>query len=76
MSRSTENDDVLSRIKNPVLITHGDKDQIISLEMAKYNASKIPHSQFSLYSEVGHSPFWENSEKFNSEIRSFVSSLR
>lgn len=75
MSRSVENDDVLSRIKKPVLITHGDKDQIISLEMAKYNASKIPHSQISLYPEVGHSPFWENSEKFNSEIRSFMYSL-
>ncbi len=75
MSRSVENDDVLSRIKKPVLITHGDKDQIILIEMAKYNASKIPHSQISLHAEVGRSPFWEDPERFNSEVYGFVSSL-
>ena len=70
-----ENDDVVTQIKKPVLITHGEKDAIVPLETAKYHESKISHAQVSYYPDVGHAPFWENPERFNVEMRSFVTSL-
>ena len=73
--RTIENDDVLSKLSKPVLITHGEKDEVVLIEMAKHNASIISHTQVSYYPDTGHSPFWENPERFNSEIRSFLISL-
>jgi pimeloyl-ACP methyl ester carboxylesterase len=74
-SRTIENDGILAQIKKPVLITHGEKDAIVLLEMAKYHESKISHAHVSYYPDVGHAPFLENPERFNAEIRSFVTSL-
>ncbi len=73
--RAIENDDILSQISKPVLITHGEDDEIVLLEMAKYHKEKISHAQSSYYPSSGHAPFWEYSERFNAEIRSFAASL-
>jgi len=74
-ARSLEHDDILAQIKKPLLITHGEDDAILSLEMANYHASRIKHAKVSYYPSVGHSPFWENPERFNSELRAFIESL-
>jgi len=58
-----------------VLLTHGEKDALVLREMAEYHKARIPHAQVSFYPGVGHSPFWENTERFNAELRSFVTSL-
>ena len=73
--RTIENDDILAQISKPVLITHGEDDAIVLLEMAKYNETKISQAQISYYPDAGHATFWENPERFNAEIRSFVTSL-
>lgn len=73
--RNIENDDLLVEITKPVLLTHGEGDRIVLPTMAKYHASKIKHARASYYLNVGHMPFWENAERFNSEVRSFVTSL-
>lgn len=75
MSRSIANDDLLSILKKPFLITHGIQDQVILLRHAQYNASKLAHVKTSFYEETGHNPFWENPERFNRELRDFVNSL-
>ncbi len=73
--RLVENDDVLAKIQKPVLLTHGEKDALVLTDMAEYHKERIGHAQVSYYPNVGHTPFWENSERFNSELRSFVESL-
>lgn len=73
--RMLENDDVLAQIKKPVLLTHGENDGLVKTDMANYHKEKISHAQVSFYPNVGHTPFWENSERFNSELRSFVNAL-
>ena len=72
LQRSVDNDDVISNLKIPVLITHGDKDTSVLLSMANHNHSLIPGSQISVYKETGHAPFYENPEKFNLELARFV----
>ena len=74
-SRAIENDDILSQITKPTLITHGNEDEIVLLKMAKYHASKISQAQVSYYPGTGHAPFWEKPGRFNTEMRSFVNSL-
>lgn len=75
MSRSISNHDLLETIQKPVLITHGIEDQIVLLSHAQYNAEKLRNVTASYYEEVGHNPFWENSSRFNHELRDFVISL-
>ena len=73
--RTIENDDIIAQISKPVLITHGEDDAIVLLEMAKFHETKISQAQISYYPGAGHATFWENPERFNAEIRSFVTSL-
>ncbi|RTZ95110.1 MAG: alpha/beta hydrolase [Deltaproteobacteria bacterium] len=73
--RTIENDDILAQINKPTLITHGEDDAIVLLEMGKYHENRISQAQASYYPGSGHATFWENPERFNTEIRSFVNSL-
>jgi non-heme chloroperoxidase len=70
--RDVNNEDLLAKIRKPVLITHGQKDSIIVSEAAKNVAGLIKHAKVSLYDEVGHMPFWEASPRFNRELRAFA----
>ena len=72
LQRSVDNDDIVSNLKTPTLITHGDKDTSVLLSMAKHNHSLIPESQLSVYKETGHAPFYEKPERFNLELARFV----
>jgi pimeloyl-ACP methyl ester carboxylesterase len=75
LSRNLDNDDLLAKLRKPVLITHGVDDAIVLLNMARHNAERIPHAQTSYYPNVGHAPFWEDAERFNRELRAFVSAV-
>jgi non-heme chloroperoxidase len=70
--RIIENDRLLSQMRKPVLITHGMEDRVIFYTLALRNAQFISHARTSFYSQTGHSPFWENPDRFNSELRYFV----
>jgi len=63
---------VMSKLTIPVLVTHGAADKVAKLDMAKYTASVIPGAKLSVYDGVGHSPFYEDTERFNSELAAFV----
>jgi non-heme chloroperoxidase len=73
-SRSLENDDLLPRLRQSVLITHGQDDAIVLPTAAEEHATAIPHARLSLYPRVGHAPFWEDADRFNRELRELVAS--
>ncbi len=75
VARSVSNDDVLSRLERPVLITHGEQDALVLPTAAHHSAARIPHARISLYPRTGHSPFWEQPERFNRELADFVRGL-
>ena len=66
---ATEN---MSKLKIPVLVTHGAEDRNAKLGVAQYTASVIPGAKLSVYEGVGHSPFYEDAPRFNAELASFV----
>jgi pimeloyl-ACP methyl ester carboxylesterase len=74
-SRALENDDLLPKIRKPVLITHGEKDALVLLTAAQQHAAAIRQARTSFYPNVGHAPFWEDAPRFNRELRALAESL-
>jgi pimeloyl-ACP methyl ester carboxylesterase len=63
---------VMSKLTIPVLVTHGAEDKNAKVDTAKYTASVIPGAKLSVYEGIGHSPFYEDAERFNRELAAFV----
>jgi pimeloyl-ACP methyl ester carboxylesterase len=76
LTRTTPYDDALRTVKVPVLITHGEQDQIVIPAVSQYTASVIPHAKISLYPNCAHMPFWEDAPRFNRELDAFVHEAR
>ena len=72
LSRAIDNDDLLARIHKPVLITHGAKDAIVTLEAVDQHTAGIPHAQAHIMPNAGHAPFWEDAADFNQRLNTFV----
>jgi pimeloyl-ACP methyl ester carboxylesterase len=64
--------DSMSKLKLPVLVTHGAEDRNVKVGAARYIAATIPGAQLSIYEGIGHSPFYEDADRFNSELAAFV----
>ncbi|MCK8787370.1 alpha/beta hydrolase [Roseomonas sp. NAR14] len=63
---------VLKALRLPVLVTHGEKDRVLTPALARFTAATVPGARLSLYAESGHSPFWEEPARFNRELAEFV----
>lgn len=72
LGRPTPYEEMLKRIKVPVLVTHGTEDKALLVAVAYYTASAVPNAKTSLYEGVGHIPFWEDALRFNRELAEFV----
>jgi pimeloyl-ACP methyl ester carboxylesterase len=71
-ARAVENDDVLARIRVPVLVSSGTADEVIHPDTARHIAAHVPASRLSLYEGCGHAPFWEDADRFNRELADFA----
>ncbi|MCR8844033.1 alpha/beta hydrolase [Paenibacillus sp. SC116] len=74
-ARTIDNKDLLSALNLPILITHGVEDKVVTKIAAQRHAQLIAHAQTSYYPDVGHTPFWEEDKRFNTELRHFVNLL-
>jgi non-heme chloroperoxidase len=75
-NRPLEVDDMLRSLKLPVLVTHGAEDKNTNLIAAEYTAKMIPGAKLSVYQGIGHSPFFEDARRFNTELPAFVRSAQ
>jgi non-heme chloroperoxidase len=64
--------ELMSKLKLPVLVTHGAQDRNAKVGAGEYTASVIPGAKLSIYQGVGHSPFYEDAPRFNAELAAFV----
>jgi len=64
--------EMMSKLALPVLVTHGAEDRNSKVGAGKYTASVISGAKLSIYEGVGHSPFYEDAPRFNSELAAFV----
>ncbi|MGH9318981.1 MAG: alpha/beta fold hydrolase [Vicinamibacteria bacterium] len=74
-SRSFDNDDLLPRIRKPVLITHGDDDAVVKPAAVDQQKAGIPHAQIQMMPNAGHAPFWDDAASFNGRLEAFAESL-
>jgi pimeloyl-ACP methyl ester carboxylesterase len=73
-SRSFHNDDLLPKIRKPVLITHGSADAIVKPAVVDQHKAAMPHAQIHLM-HTGHAAFWDDAAGFNERLRTFCESL-
>lgn len=66
--------ELLASLNVPVLFTHGTRDGIVALAMSHYGQKTVPEGRISLYEGIGHSPFLEDTERFDRELADFVRS--
>ena len=67
---------ILSAIKVPVLIIHGDSDRLCPAGAARYLHQHIPHSQLRIFTDCGHLPFLTREEEFNQALDDFLKPLK
>ncbi|ANN76191.1 hypothetical protein BAU07_02825 [Bordetella flabilis] len=70
--RPAQYDAALRQVRVPVLITHGELDQISAVAMSRHTASLIPQALLSVYQGVGHSTFYEDPTRFNTELAALL----
>jgi non-heme chloroperoxidase len=74
-SRSFDNDDLLAKIRKPVLITHGAEDAVVKPAIVDQHKASMAHAQIHIMAKAGHAPFWDDAANFNRRLRAFAGSL-
>jgi pimeloyl-ACP methyl ester carboxylesterase len=77
ISRNVNNDSVIEGMRKPMLFTYGEEDRIALKAMRDHmvKLAQQAKSKLSLYSKIGHAPFWEAPGRFNMELRQFRESV-
>jgi len=75
LTRVVDNDDLLRTLDLPVLMVHGQDDEIILPHASEHRATLMSWARTSWYPAVGHAPFYEDAARFNGELRSFLSTV-
>jgi non-heme chloroperoxidase len=70
-ARSLNNDDLLPKIRKPVLITHGLSDAIVRPSVVDRWKAGIPHAQIHMMENAGHAAFWDDPLTFNQSLMAF-----
>ena len=73
-SRAFNNDDLLPRLRKPVLITHGMHDAIVKSAVIEQQLSTIPSAMTRMMA-TGHGCFWDDSAAYNASLRNFAEGL-
>ena len=66
--------ETITQFTGPLLVTFGTKDALVFPKMAERVRELNPRAELSIYPESGHSPFYENPERFNRELAALVRS--
>lgn len=65
----------LDRLGAPTLLVWGDDDQLVPRSMQEELMERIPAVELLVYAGVGHTPRWEDPQRFASDLATFVGSL-
>lgn len=73
-SRAFDNDDLLSSLRKPVLITHGTADAVVKLAVIEQQMSRIASRKIERMA-TGHACFWDDAVAYNECLRKFADDL-
>jgi len=74
-ARSFDNDDLLPKIRKPVLIMQGAEDAVVKPAAVDQHKARIAPAQIQMIANAGHAPFWDDAVTFNRHLRVFVSAF-
>jgi non-heme chloroperoxidase len=74
-SRSFDNDDLLPKLRKPVLITHGADDAVVKRAAVDQHKAAMAHAQIQIMANAGHACFWDDAAAFNRRLRAFAEGL-
>jgi non-heme chloroperoxidase len=74
-SRSLSNDDILPKIRKPLLITHGAADAVVKPSAVSQHKASVAHAEVQMMENAGHACFWDDAASFKRRQRSFCESL-
>lgn len=63
----------LSQVTAPVLLVWGDADQLVPRAMQDQLVELLPEARCAIYAGVGHTPRWEQPERFARDLTTFSS---
>jgi pimeloyl-ACP methyl ester carboxylesterase len=66
----------LGHITAPTILIWGDQDGLIRREQQDALTTSIPRSRLFVYSGIGHTPHWEDPERFATDVIAFVNSIQ
>lgn len=70
---TTDLEPVFQDYAGPVLLTHGAHDALVRRSMSERIAAQRPGRRLSVFENSGHTPFWEEPERYARELAAFVS---
>jgi non-heme chloroperoxidase len=73
-SRVLDNDDLLPRLRKPVLVTHGSADAVVKADVIDQQMSRIGSVQIRMMA-TGHACFWDDAPAYNKYLRQFVEAV-
>jgi non-heme chloroperoxidase len=71
-TKTTDLEPVFKAYDGPILLTHGVHDRLVRIAMSERIKAIHPNSRLSLFSESGHSPFYEEPVRYGRELAEFV----
>lgn len=71
-TKTTDLEPVFQAYAGPVLLTHGVHDRLVRLAMSERIKAIHPGARLSLFSQSGHSPFFEEPARYDKELAAFV----
>jgi non-heme chloroperoxidase len=74
LSRSFNNDDLLPKLRKPVLITHGTDDAVVNPAVIDQQMDRISCTRIRMLA-TGHACFWDDAAGYNRCLQEFVEGL-
>lgn len=75
LNRVIDNDDLLPKLRMPVLVLHGAKDAVVSPAVIERQLSRIAAARVHVLSGAGHACFRDDADAFNEKLSEFVASV-
>lgn len=75
LSRSFDNDDLLPKLRTPVLITQGVEDAVVKQTVIDQQMARIPRATIRMIANAGHGCFWDDPTTYNRCLQEFMATL-
>ncbi|NDW07512.1 alpha/beta fold hydrolase [Jiella pacifica] len=74
VGRPAEYAETLQKIDVPTLVIHGEQDRVLLPATAEHTARMVKNAKLLVYEGIGHTPFWEASDRFDADVTAFIES--